>query len=110
MAQKTKQQIVIDAMTFSRFGAMSQLFVADVFMKNGAQSRDSETNTAFAERAMIENPALVAELEAHAELIVRGGRKALEAAFAETGADKWCNPAAWFGVAEEITAKLARSA
>lgn len=110
MAQMTKQQTVIDAMTFSRFGAMSQLFVADLFQKAGAIRRDRETLTAFAERSMIESPALVTELEAHATLMVMDGRKAVEAAFAETGADKWCNPAAWFGVAEEITEKLARAA
>ncbi len=114
----TAADVINRAMNFSRFGAMSQLFIMDALDKHGVQvewrgvGARRETNDKVVARllkadALAGTSRVEDAVRAQAEGMKASTLEEVRKAFDESGASRMVNPAAWYGVGVEIADKLA---
>lgn len=110
-SEMTKAEVIDHVMQFSRFGALSQIFVMDALGKAkvpGAEHRKNETNEKVVARLLkadkLTGQTLVIDaVTGLAEAMEAAGLDKVREAF---GANAMVHPDAWHGVALEILGKL----
>ena len=84
--------------------SITRLFVLDFMAKHGWTRQAGETDLDAARR-FFDDAVMVAELDAHCQLMVMDGAGAVRAAFNESGVKTIC-PKAWLAVARQIVEAL----
>lgn len=110
-AEMTQAEVIMHAMNFSRYGALSQLFVMDALAKGevpGAEHRAKESNEAVVKRLLkadkLTGQTLVIDSVTRlAEALETAGLDKVREQF---GPNAMVHPDAWHGVALEILGKL----
>lgn len=108
----TKAKALNKLMNYSRYGAMSHLFIMDALHKSGGElpNLSRETNDKRLQRCIRMRPETVNEIEAHANAVAAQGQEAVVAAFEQSGASRMFNPVQWFHCAVEVADELKRAA
>lgn len=110
-SEMTKPEVILHAVNFSRFGALSQLFIMDALAKGqvpGAEHRARETNEAVVKRLLKADKLagtsrVVDAVTKLAEAIEAAGLEGVREAMKGQGL---FHPDSWHGVGVEILGKL----
>jgi hypothetical protein len=108
----TKAKTLDKLMNFSRYGAMTHLFIMDALTKSGGDLPQlaRETNDKRLQRCIRVRPETISEIEAHANAVVAAGEEEVIAAFDKSGASRMFNPAVWFKSAVEVADEMKKAA